>query len=226
VAIFSDPVFTRLDARVMQSSARQEASSSETLFVPITRLASSEREGREIAAALGPDRARSYSGFEATRTTALSDSVLSADTLHFATHAVASDAWPNGSGLLLTGTTRDGLPINGYLSTLDLLSRRARTELVVLGACDTARGESTAAENVAGLARAFLGSGARRVVATRWAVNDHATAALMSDFYRRQLEGAPATRALNDAQAAMASNPRTSDPRIWAVFVLYERAGN
>jgi CHAT domain-containing protein/tetratricopeptide (TPR) repeat protein len=222
VAVFSDPVFTRLDQRVQRQAVRRE----ESLFVPILRLASSKREGDEIATALGVDRVVAYSGFDATREAALGETLLDADTLHFATHAVASDAWPNGSGLLLTGSTPDGLPLNGFLSTLDLLSRRTRTDLVVLGACDTARGESTAAENVSGLARAFLGGGARRVVATRWAVNDHATATLMRDFYLRQAAGESTARALSGAQAAMAANPKSRDPRVWAVFVLYERGGD
>ena len=128
VAVFSDPVFTRLDKRVIRPAPQRKSEREEPLFVPILRLASSEREGREIAAALGADRVLAYSGFKATREEALKDSLLEVDTLHFATHAVASDAWPNGSGLLLTGTTPDGLPVNGYLSTLDLLSRRARTD--------------------------------------------------------------------------------------------------
>jgi len=142
--------------------------------------------------------------------------------LHFATHATSSDAWPHGSGLMLSGVDRDGQVINGYLSTLDLLVSRRATDLVVLSACDTARGESTQTENVAGLARAFLGSGARRVVGTLWAVEDTATATLMGGFYHRLAKGGGAASALREAQAEMAAAGRFQRPADWAAFVLYE----
>jgi tetratricopeptide (TPR) repeat protein len=228
VALFSDPVFTPYDERVAQHDKSQ------TAFPVLARLRHTRSEADAIATRvshmssdrsdLAVDRVLNYSGFDASRENALSPAAASATVLHFATHAVASDEWPNGSGLQLSGFTRQGKPLNGFLSTLDLLSQRTSTDLVVLSACDTARGEGAPGENVAGLARAFLGGGARRVVASLWKVDDAVTASLMSDFYAGLIAGETPAIALNAAQRKLAGPTRAGQRPFWAAFVLYERA--
>lgn len=214
VALFSDPVFTALDTRV--HNVRKTKTESPRASLPATA-----KEADQIAALLPPGSARKYSGFDATRAALLSDDVNKATVLHLATHAVANDQWPNGSGLLLTGSEPDGSLVNGYVSTLDLLSRRSVTDLVVLSACDTARGESTSAESVAGLARAFLGGGARRVVAAHWPVEDAVAARFMRGFYEKLAAGETAADALSGAQRAFLTDEMQSPSR-WAAFVIYE----
>jgi len=218
IAIFADPVFTPVDTRVTHFKGDPQSRP----FLPTPRLAATAHEAGTIAEQLKGVDLKVFSGFDATRAAVLSPYVNAATVLHFATHATSSDAWPHGSGLMLSGVDRDGEVINGYLSTLDLLVSRRATDLVVLSACDTARGESTQTENVAGLARAFLGSGARRVVGTLWAVEDAATATLMGGFYRRLARGDGAALALREAQAEMAAAGRFQRPADWAAFVLYE----
>lgn len=218
VAIFADPVFSPLDTRV------ESRIKSTRPFLPTPRLAATANEAAAIASQLPGADLKVFSGFDASRAAVLSSYVNSATVLHFATHATSSDQWPHGSGLMLSGVSRDGEIINGYLSTIDLLVSRRSTELVVLSACDTARGESTQTENVAGLARAFLGSGSRRVIGTLWAVEDAATALLMREFYRRLADGQSATSALREAQATMATGERFRRPAAWSAFVVYESA--
>ena len=215
VAVFADPVFNALDTRVKNTRGA-------TIASPLPRLAATAQEATGIAALLPKASVRQYSGFAATRAALLSDEVNRATVLHLATHAVASDQWPNGSGLLLTGSKADGTPLNGYVSTLDLFSRRATTDLVVLSACDSARGDSTPAESVAGLARAFLGGGTRRVVAAHWPVEDTVTARLMQAFYARLASGETAADALNGAQRQLLATPEMHQPSRWAAFVIYE----
>jgi tetratricopeptide (TPR) repeat protein len=215
VAVFADPVFARDDDRLENPAAEAQG---------LRRLKATAREAAGIAARLPVRAVQLYVGLDATRAAALSPIASRATVLHFATHAFASDAWPHGSGLQLTAFGRDGAPVSGYLSTLDLLSRRSVTDLVVLSACDTARGESTSAESVAGLARAFLGGGARRVVATRWPVPDASTSALMIDFYTRLAAGDSAAAALGFAQREFLTRKPGVDATHWAAFVLFERA--
>ncbi len=54
---------------------------------------------------------------------------------------------------------------------------------VVNEACDTGLGDLAGGEGTFGLQRAFHLAGTRDVVASLWKVSDHATAALMADFY-------------------------------------------
>jgi tetratricopeptide (TPR) repeat protein len=220
VALFYDPVFTPFDKRVLRRPPDTAA------FPAIARLTATETEANAIAGKLNSSKVWRYGGLAATRNAALNSPASEATVLHFATHAIASDQWPFGSGLLLTAFDDAGEPMNGFLSSLDLLSRRARTDLVVLSACDTASGDRSAAENVAGLARAFLGGGARRVVATRWAVDDTITAKVMGKFYAGLAAGQTPAAALSAAQRAIYSAAPRRDEKTWASFVLYERAPN
>src|SRR5262249_33494026 len=81
-------------------------------------------------------------------------------------------------------------------------------ELAVLSACETGLGESGGGEGVYGLQRAFHVAGCRDVVASLWKVNDDATQALMSLFYRNLWEKKmDAAEALRQAQLTLYRNP-------------------
>jgi hypothetical protein len=57
------------------------------------------------------------------------------------------------------------------------------TDLVVLSACDTARGTASYAEGLAGLPSALAVAGARRSLLALWPVTDAGTAVFMRRFY-------------------------------------------
>ena len=77
------------------------------------------------------------------------------------------------------GTPREGLYL---LTTSDISKVQVGAKLVVLSCCHSARGEIKA-EGAVGIARAFLGCGARSVLVSLWALDDSATEHLMSHFY-------------------------------------------
>lgn len=133
------------------------------------------------------------------------------------------------SGLILAGANNDeelrkaGLA-DGWATALEISQMDLRgTELVVLSACETGRGDVKGAEGVFGLQRAFRFAGAQTLVMSLFKVPDDSTRILMENFYKTWKPGAPAgtkQKALRDAQLSMLKNPKTRHPRNWAGFVL------
>ena len=134
--------------------------------------------------------------------------------LHFACHGVYNPDAPELSHLALAEGRLECHEIYG----LDL----SGTRLVVLSACQSGTGALSGGDEVVGLARAFLLSGARHVVATLWNVDDAATKALMIAFYDELVNGKrdPAD-ALRRAQARVRKNPKHAHPYYWAAFQLH-----
>jgi CHAT domain-containing protein len=118
-------------------------------------------------------------------------------------------------------------------------------ELVVLSACETGLGKVAGGEGLLGLQRSFQAAGAKTLVSSLWKVDDAATEALMTEFYRNLWEKKQGKmEALRNAQLAMLNRyelstrklkPRGADPvkedvqaagakrlppYYWAAFVL------
>ena len=106
-----------------------------------------------------------------------------------------------------------------YLLTMaDISQIKLRAKLVVLSCCHSARGQIRA-EGVIGIARAFIGSGARSVLATRWALDDTATEQFMNCFYEHLFRGESASESLHEARRWMRNNG-FEDVSKWATFML------
>ena len=71
-----------------------------------------------------------------------------------------------------------------------------------------------------GIARAFLGAGARSVVATLWAIDDDATLAFMKKFYEHLVAGQSASKSLSHAMKWMRESEDFKAVKHWASFVL------
>lgn len=106
-----------------------------------------------------------------------------------------------------------------YLLTMaDISQVRLRAKLVVLSCCHSARGQFRA-DGVVGIARAFLGSGARAVLVALWAIEDEATKQFMSHFYEHLVRGESASESLHQAMRGVRENG-FSKVRQWAPFML------
>jgi CHAT domain-containing protein len=76
------------------------------------------------------------------------------------------------------------------------------------------------------LARAFLAAGARDVVCSQWSVDDAASAALVSEFFRNlspQLHSGGTVdfaQSLRDARRSVRNQAAWTSPYFWAPFVL------
>ena len=107
-----------------------------------------------------------------------------------------------------------------YILTIeDVLKVQLRAKLVVLSCCHSGRGEIKA-EGVVGIARAFMGAGARSVVVSLWAISDKATRAFMKCFYQHLADGKPASESLNLARKSLRESDRFHRIKHWAPFSL------
>ena len=95
------------------------------------------------------------------------------------------------------------------------------TQLVVLSACDTGRGDVTLGQGVYGLRRALVTAGAETVVMSLWKVNDDTTRLLMEAYYRYLLEGQSRVAALR--QAMLSLREEQPHPYFWAPFISLGR---
>ena len=137
-------------------------------------------------------------------------------------HIAAHGKMETGEIALAPNTTRSSVnpAREDYLLTMkDVLNAQIRARLVVLSCCHSARGE-VKSEGVVGIARAFLGAGARSVLVSLWAIDDEATMEFMKFFYRQLVDGGSASEALNEAMKSMRKSDHFSAVKYWAPFVL------
>ena len=154
---------------------------------------------------------RPLTGEEATKEAVL-HKIHSVSLIHIAAHGE-----PERGHIALAPSNREK---NDFLMTMaDISAVRLRAKLVVLSCCHSGKGHIKA-EGVVGIARAFLGSGARSVLASLWAVDDEATMEFMKQFYQHLVNGKSASESLHESMKWMRENPDYSEVRKWAPFVL------
>ena len=155
-------------------------------------------------------------GKEATKQAVL-DRIHSVSLVHFAAHGNAERG-----EIALAPTTTTGTEVpdeEDYLLTMSDIARgQLQAKLVVLSCCHSGRGHIKA-EGVVGIARAFLGSGARSVLVARWALEDKATEQFMRRFYEHLVDGESASESLHEAMKWMRGNGFASVDD-WAPFML------
>jgi CHAT domain-containing protein len=138
--------------------------------------------------------------------------------IHLATHGQFSSKAEDT--FLLTWKNRINVKDLGkwLKSPSSNLRNRQPIELLVLSACQTAKGDTRAALGLAGVA---VRSGARSTLATLWSVQDKSTADLVTEFYRVLTQnGINKAQALRQAQLSLLKNPQYQHPYYWSPFVL------
>jgi len=131
------------------------------------------------------------------------------------------------SGLILAGArtpasgapgTAGPLPESSLVTALELAGLNLwGTQLVILSACDTGRGNVKLGQGVYGLRRAFVAAGAETVVMSLWKVGDETTRVFMESYYRNLLAGQGRATALR--QAMLAQRQTRPHPYYWAPFI-------
>ena len=150
---------------------------------------------------------------------AVLERIRSVSLIHFAAHGNA-ERGEIALAPIPPFNSRDVIPPKeAYMLTMADVSRvKVRAKLVVLSCCHSGSGQIRA-EGVIGIARAFLGSGARSVLVALWAIPDSATEQLMRQFYEHLAEGESASESLHQAMKWMRNNGFTKVSE-WASFTL------
>ena len=150
--------------------------------------------------------------------------------IHFATHGVVTSRAAKCAAQPALLTSFGGEGSDGLLTFREIFDLRLDADLVVLSACDTAGKASAAATQQAGLAtggdvaldglvRAFVGAGARLVIASHWPVPDdyNATQRLITGLFSAP-PGTPTVTALRMSQRQLMDDINTSHPFYWSAF--------
>lgn len=242
-AVIADPVFSKSDERVQSgglsegiASTAKGQNSSESAEQDVRnlrggkvpqRLTHAAEEADAILAAAPRGTTMIAKGFDATYETATNPSVGQYQIVHFATHGFFDREHPELSGIVLTMVDRNGFEKNGLMPLHDIYNLNLSAELTVLSACQTALGKDMSGEGLVGLTHSFISAGSKSVVASLWKVDDRATTALMTEFYKALLQDGMTTgAALRTAKLKMMQDKRWSAPYYWAGFILQGEYNN
>ncbi len=236
VAVMADPVFSIDDPRLLTALgsppgpsspalgpeiALDRAQSADTDLPSFKRLRFSGQEARAILALSTEGEYLRALDFDASKDSVLRGALADYNIVHFATHGILNNKYPELSGIVLSLFDRNGRARDGFLRAHEIYNLELSADLVVLSACGTALGKVVRGEGLLSLTRGFMYAGAARVMVSLWNVNDQSTAELMTRFYQGTFERSlPPATSLREAQISMLANDRNAAPYYWAGFVI------
>jgi CHAT domain-containing protein len=114
---------------------------------------------------------------------------------------------------------------DGLLEAWELMEMDLKAEMVVLSACDTARGYVSSGEGMIGMTWSLFIAGVPTTVASQWKVPSETTTKLMVAFHKnaKQMSKAESWR---QATLEMMKDPRyRMKPFYWASFIVVGDGG-
>ena len=191
-------------------------------------LPDAERQVKSLGALYGAARSRIYTGAEAREETFKAEAGKYR-VLQLATHGVLNDAAPMYSHVMLA-RSEGAAGEDGLLEAWEMMDLKLEADLVVLSACETARGRVGAGEGVIGMTWALFLAGSPTAVVSQWKVESSSTTDLMLEFHRRLTAPAGAAsvskaEALRQAAVKMLTSRKYRHPFYWAGFVVVGDGG-
>ena len=187
---------------------------------PLQPLPEAERLVKELGKLYGESRSKIFFGVEAREQVAKSEAPRYR-VLQFATHGILNNASPMYSHLVMAqdanNPNEDGLLEAWELKDLDL-----KADMIILSACDTARGKISGGEGVIGMTWAAFIAGAPTTVASQWKVESSSTTEFMLEFHRQMLANKKISKAeaLRRASLKLMRSPKYRHPSYWAPWIL------
>jgi CHAT domain-containing protein len=145
-------------------------------------LPEAESEVKALNKMWSPAQRKALVGAAAAKKTFMTEAGQYA-VIHLATHAIMDDSNPMYSRLIMARSETDP-DDDGLLEAREITQPNLHADLVVLSACQTARGRVGVGEGMVGMSWAFLVAGAQTMVATQWKVDSASTATLMINFHK------------------------------------------
>ena len=136
--------------------------------------------------------------------------------VHLACHGIQDDVRATDSAFLF---------FDGRLTLKEIMKQSfSHTELAVLSACQTAKGDSTLPEEAIHLAAGMLMAGYGSVVGTMWSIRDDDAPTIAKTFYRYLVEKASgdstrAAYALHNAVQHLRESSDGHDFARWVPFI-------
>jgi CHAT domain-containing protein len=208
----------------------------------IPNLPGAEKEIKELNNLLASSDKSSLMLLNTTITEDTIKSMRSPKVLHIATHGYFKESLTKGineddiathpllnSGLMLLGSgdivdNPDNKYVNqkdGILTAYEAMDLPLdNTDIVILSACETGRGEVQVGEGVYGLQRAFLIAGAKAIIISLFKVDDAVTQKLMVSFYRKWLKSGDKRLAFIEAKKEIKQEYK--NPLFWGAFIMIE----
>ncbi|MEZ4651310.1 MAG: CHAT domain-containing protein [Candidatus Eisenbacteria bacterium] len=185
--------------------------------VGLDALHHAEEEARAIAELWPNERVSLRLGEDADLRAVDRDELRGFGAIHIASHALVYRGFADRTTLLLAGCAGDPL------TSSEIRELGLGAELVFLSCCESAEGTRRGASTAhAGLARSFLASGAKRVIAASRRIDDEAALVFAREFYRAWLDGVgdgDVASALRNAQLGLRDgDPRWAHPSYWASY--------
>lgn len=150
---------------------------------------------------------------EAANSTAMRCLAPRAKFIHLSCHGSFVSSDPFASNVLLA---------DGEFTIREWMQLRLQADLITLSACQTGAGYHQSGDEIIGISRALLATGASAALLTLWSVNAFATAQWMQLFYHRignqTADRQPAAFAFQEATLELFE--QNNDPYYWAPFIL------
>ena len=219
-----NPAFSKQDAERLIQQASLAPNDHALRDLPVD-LPNASHEVAALSRLYGVQNSAIYTGVSATEQT-FKVQAEKYDVLHLATHGVFDDRNPMYSHLLLAGPGPAG-DDDGLLEAWEVVNMNLKADLVVLSACETARGKASSGEGLIGMAWAFFVAGSPSLIASQWKVDSASTTDLMLNFHRglryhssAKSGSTPKAKALQQAALSVMKKPQYRHPFYWAGFVL------
>lgn len=146
------------------------------------------------------------------------DDLKSFDLAHLSLHAASSSYDKLENKIYFKSNFKE--PLYGF----ELTENTIKTSVIILSACETAKGKTESGEGVYSISRVFIQSGAKRVIASLWKTDDALSSIIFSNFYKNLNDQNNLIKSISESkiQYIKQSDAFKSNPCFWATLRVFD----